>query len=177
MVMLKSIFLVLVVSIGFFSITAPAQNSTPVSAVRSFYKFDRSHSQVFRRSAIDARKKWFSAELYRLFLNELRREKVYLRTHPTDKPYFGDGLPFQPIDETCKTGGKDLHRSVVVKPAFQKGRRAAVTAAFVFPKSCSDKNVVTYTIGLIKRGKACVIDDVNYGEDRTLKQDLKRKDY
>ncbi len=175
--MFKSIFSLLILSIGFFTASVPAQNSTPVTAVRSFYKFDRSHSQVFKRSAIDARKKWFSAELYKLFLYELKRENTYLRTHQNEKPYFGDGLPFQPIDETCKAGGKELHRGVEVKPAFQKGRRAAVIAAFAFPKQCSEKDVVTFTIGIVKSGTAWVIDDVNFGEDRTLKQDLKRKDY
>ncbi|MGH9819675.1 MAG: hypothetical protein ACRD43_05850 [Pyrinomonadaceae bacterium] len=160
-----------------FAFSAYAQTNTPVAATRSFYKYDRSHSQVFNRRDIDARKAWFSPELFRLFQYELRREAAYLKKNPTDKPYFGDGLPFQPIDETCKAGRQDLHKSLVVKPAFQKGNRAAVTATFAFPKPCKDPDNTIYTIGLIKSKKGWVIDDVNFGEDRTLKEDLKRKDY
>jgi len=80
------------------SLTAFSQNSGPVAAATAFYKFDRSHSQVFTRENIDARKQWLSAGLYKLLINELVREKEYLKKNPTDKPHFGDGLPFQPLD-------------------------------------------------------------------------------
>jgi len=159
------------------SFTVFAQTKTPVTVVRSFYSFDRAHSQTFNRRNIDARKAWFSAELYSLFRNELRRETAYLKRNPSDKPYFGDGLPFQPIDETCKAGRRELHKSVAVKPAFQKGDRAAVTATFAFPKPCKDRDATTYTIGLVKGNAGWLIDDVNYGDERSLKVDLKRKEY
>ena len=159
------------------SFTVFAQTKTPVTVVTSFYSFDRTHSQTFNRRNVDARKAWFSNALYSLFRNELRREAAYLKKNPNDKPYFGDGLPFQPIDETCKAGRRDLHKSLTVKPAFQKGNRAAVTATFAFPKPCKDADATTYTIGLVKGKGGWLIDDVNYGDDRTLKDDLKRKDY
>jgi hypothetical protein len=155
----------------------PASPQTPKSSVEAFYKFDRSHSQVFKQSAIEARKGWFSPELYRLFQYELKREAAYLKKNPTDKPYFGDGLPFQPYDETCKVHGRDVHRSLNIAPAWQKGSRAVVTAAFAYPKGCKDSDTVTYTIGMIRGKSGWVIDDVNYGEDTTLKQRLNRKEY
>jgi hypothetical protein len=171
----KTLFAMLVFAL--FAINAFAQTNTPVSAVNSFYKYDRWHSQVFNRRNIDARKAWFSPELYSLFQNELKRQAAYLKKNPNDKPYFGDGLPFQPIDEPCTVGKRTLHKSVAVKPAFQKDSRAAVTATFAFPKPCKDADATTYTIGLIKGKSGWVIDDVNFGEDRTLKEDLKRKEY
>jgi hypothetical protein len=175
--MFKSKMLFAPIVFAFFALNAFAQTKTPLAAVNAFYKYDRSHSQVFSRRNIDARKAWFSPELYSLFQNELKREAAYLKKNPNEKPYFGDGLPFQPIDETCKAGGKNLHKSLTAKPAFQKGIRAAVTATFAFPKPCKDQDATTYTIGLIKGKAGWLIDDVNYGENRTLKDDLKRKEY
>lgn len=152
--------------------------STPKAVVDAFYKFDRSHSQVFTRRNLEARKAWFSTELYSLFQNELRREAAYLKKNPTDKPYFGDGWPFQPNDETCRIGSRDVRRTLRVKQEFQRGNRAAATATFAYPKSCTDGgDPIVYTIGLIRSRGVWVIDDVNYGEDTTLKQRLRRKDY
>src|SRR5690242_13636061 len=96
-----------------------AQGSTPRATVETFYRFDRSHSQVFNRRNIDARRQWFSTELYSLFLNELKREAAFVRKNPDEKPYFGDGLPFQPYDETCRAGRRELHRVVTVASGFQ----------------------------------------------------------
>jgi hypothetical protein len=168
----------LFVLVAALSIAAIAQQSTPTAAVTSLYKYDRSHPDAFTRRNIDTRKQWFSPELYRLFQNELRREAAYLKKNPTNKPYFGDGLPFQPYDETCKAGRREFRRGLTIKQEFQRGSRAAATATFAFPRACRDGgDAIVYTIGLIKVRERWVIDDVNYGEDTTLKQRLRRKDY
>jgi hypothetical protein len=166
------------VFVSLVSAAAFGQNASPSAVVGAFYKFDRSHSQTFNRKNIDARKQWFSAGLYALLLNELKRERQYLKQNPTDKPYFGDGLPFQPLDETCKAGRREFRRSLRTKQEFQRGSRAAATATFAYPRSCTDGgDPIVYTIGLIKVKGTWVIDDVNYGEDTTLKQRLRRKEY
>jgi len=158
------------------SLTAAAQN-TPRLAADAFYKFDRSHSQIFNRQNIDSRKQYFSAKLYRLFLNEVKREAVYLKKNPGDKPYFGDGLPFQPVREKCEDGPNGRYRSLAIKQEFQKASRAVVTATFAYPSPCRQNEPVVYTIGMIRTGGKWVIDDINYGEDTTLKQRLQRKEY
>jgi hypothetical protein len=175
--MLKSQFILVPLLIAMAAICSFAQNNTPVGAARSFYEFDRAHSQTFNRQNIDARKEWLSPELYSLFRNELRRQDAYLKKNPNDKPYFGDGLPFRPYDETCKAGRRDLHKSLAVKPAFQKGIRAAVTATFAFPKPCKDPDATTYTIGLVRGKTGWLTDDVNFGDERSLETDLRRKEY
>ena len=71
--------IILITAIATLSFTAIAQQSTPKAAVESFYKFDRSNSQTFNRENIDARKPWFSTELYSLFQTELKREAEYLK--------------------------------------------------------------------------------------------------
>lgn len=153
---------------------AKAQTGTPKAALEAFYKYDRSHSQTFNRANINARKQWFSTELYTLLINELKRDAEYLKKNPGDKPYFGDGLPFRPLKEECEAG---KGRRLTIKQDFQKGDRAAAIATFAYPKPCKEADPVVYTIGLIKSGSRWVIDDVNYGEDTTVKQRLGRKEY
>lgn len=167
-----------IAAMAILSAATLAQQTTPKAAVESFYKFDRSHSQTFNRRNLDARKAWFSPELYRLFQSEFRREAAYLKANPTDKPYFGDGFPFQPLDETCRSGRRQFRRSLTIKQEFQRRTHAAATATFAYPRSCRDGgDPVVYTIGLIRSNGRWVIDDVNYGEDTTLKQRLKRTEY
>ena len=58
----------------------------------------------------------------------------------------------------------------------RRGRMLAAT--FAFPRTCRDRDEpVVYTIGLVKEKGRWVIDDVNYGEDTTLKERLRRKEY
>lgn len=154
--------------------TAIAQGNTPKAAIEAFYQFDRSHSQTFTRANINARKQWFSAELYLLLINELKRDAEYLKKNPTDKPYFGDGLPFQPLQEHCEAG---KGRVLKIKQDYIEAKRAVELAGFSYPKPCKDPDPVVYTIGMLKVGGKWVIDDINYGEDTTLKQRLKRKEY
>jgi len=151
-----------------------AQIATPKAALEAFYKYDRSHSQVFNRANINARKQWFTTELYSLLTNELKRDAEYLKKNPGDKPYFGDGLPFQPLQEKCEAG---KYRILTIKQDFLKGDRAVELVGFAYPKPCKDPEPVVYTIGMFKIGGKWVIDDINYGEDTTLKQRLRRKEY
>lgn len=166
------------VIIFLLALAVSAQQATPKTAVDSFYKFDRSHSQVFNRKNVDARRQWFSPTLYSLFQSELRRQAAYLKMNPTDKPYFGDGFPFQPLMETCRVAGREYGRGIFTRQEFQRGNRAAVTATFAYPKACRDGGEpIVYTIGLTRVKNRWVIDDVNYGEDTTLKQRLRRDQY
>jgi hypothetical protein len=169
----KPIFF-LAVTLFVCSLSVIAQNS-PRAAVEAFYHYDRSHPQTFNRQNIDARKRWFSSELYNLFLSELKREAAYLKKNPTDKPFFGDGLPFQPLQESCD-GKTTAKQRITVRQEFVRGNRAAATATFSDPKPCPAHSDV-YTIGLTKTKSGWVIDDINYGEDTTLKQRLRRKEY
>ena len=151
-----------------------AQSASPKAAIEAFYKYDRSHSQVFNRANINARRQWFTSELYSLLINELKRDAEYLKKNPGDKPFFGDGLPFQPLQEKCEAG---KGRVLIIKQDFIQGNRAVELAGFKYPKPCKDPDPVVYTIGMFKVGGKWVIDDINYGEDTTLKQRLKRKEY
>jgi hypothetical protein len=96
---LYKVFIVICV----FASSSTAQNS-PHGAVEQFYRFDGTHSQIFNRRNIDARRRWFTDTLYYQLRNELKRQIVFERENPGAKPHFGDGLPFRPWDETCQSG-------------------------------------------------------------------------
>ena len=100
-----------------------------------------------------------------------------VRKNPHDKPYFGDELPFRPIDETCKAGGRAAHTALTVKPDAEDTNNATVRAIFAFGQPCKDPDKTEYTVELVKSGTAWLIDDVLYKDNRSLKLDLKRKDY
>jgi hypothetical protein len=170
--MLSAPLMLAVLALSSFS-----QTTTPLEAVNSFYKFDRANSQTFNRANIEARRNWFSSELYGLFQQELKRETAYLKKNPTDKPYFGDGLPFQPIDETCRAGRKTVHKALSTSHGTQSDRKATILASFAFPKPCKDPDNTVYTIALIRTKAGWVIDDVIYEDNHSLKSDLKRKKY
>ena len=172
--MKKTLLTLLTLLLFLGSSAVSAQKKSPKSVLEAFYKFDRSHSQTFNRNNIVARRQWFSADLFKLLLEELRRDAAYLKKNPGDKPYFGDGLPFQPLQENCESG---LKRGLFIKQESHHGDRATLTATFAYPKPCKEADPVVYTIGMIHGYNNWVIDDVNYGEDTTLKQRLKRKEY
>ncbi|MEO5859278.1 MAG: hypothetical protein ABIR33_10050 [Pyrinomonadaceae bacterium] len=167
-----SLTLILVAAAGVL-----AQNTGPKAAVAAFYKYDAAHSQVFNRKNIDARRRWFSDELYKLFLKELAREKEYLAKNPTDKPHFGDGLPFRPLDETCELNGKNYGRTISYGQVTVKGEVGNVDVYFKYPHGCNIADVL-YAINMSKERGRWVIDDIRYIADNTsLVEDLDRKEY
>ena len=154
-----------------------AQATGPKAAVMAFYKYDAAHSQVFNRKNIDARKRWFSDELYTLFLKELEREKDYFSKNPTDKPHFGDGLPFRPLDEACELNGKSYRRAISYGQVTVKGNVGNVDVYFKYPKSCNVRDVL-YAVNMEKDRVRWVISDLRYIEDNTsLVEDLDRNEY
>ena len=153
------------------------QTSGPKATAMAFYRFDADHSQVFNRANIDARKRWMSNELYKLFLTELEREKEFLLKNPTDKPYFGDGLPFRPLDEVCSLNGRDYRRTVTYGTVSVKGDLANVDVYFKYPKGCNIPDVL-YAVNMSKYRGRWVIDDIRYiAENTSLVEVLQRKEY
>lgn len=175
--MLKQRYLVFAAILVTTALSAFSQKSTSLAAVKAFYDFDSRHSQTFNRAAVDARKKWFSTELYQLFLNEIEREKEYLKKNPTDKPHFGDGLPFRPLDETCEFNGKNYRRSISYGTVTVKGDLANVDVKFKYPKGCNIPDIL-YALNMEKEKGIWVISDIRYFPyDSSLVEDLKRIEY
>lgn len=169
-------FKVFILSIALLAGTAVAQQSAPPQTVSAFYKFNASRSETFNRAGLNARKSWFSADLNRLFENELRREREYLKKNPTDKPHFGDGFPFIPTDE-CYRMGKFYPHRVVTGAARTRGNRSTVDVKFYLARVCGGDFITTFKVGLIRAGGKWLIDDWTFDDGSTLSDDLRRKDY
>lgn len=159
------------------AVSAQAKTAGPRATVNAFYRYDTANSQVFNRANIDARKRWFSAELYKLLINELAREKEFLKANPTDKPHYGDGLPFRPLDEVCELNGKKYHRTISYGQVTIKGSLANVDVYFKYPKACNIPDIL-YAVNMSIENGRWVIDDIRYIADSTsLVEDLQRENY
>jgi hypothetical protein len=169
--------LLLTVFFAVFAVTTFAQNETPMAAAKSFYAFHKTHDSSFTRATVDARKGWFSNALYNLFLRELQREKAFLKKHPNDKPYFGEGLPFQPWDETCTVGKKKLHKQLSFRPDAEDTNIATVRVTFAFPSPCKTPDANVYTLQMVRSTRGWVIDNLIYDAGTDLVTDLNRKEY
>ena len=153
-----------------------SQTHTPEADLAAFIKFSRSMRQDFNSRGVEARKHWFSAPLYKLFLNELKRQDEYLKKNPSDMPYFGDGVPFQPIDETCEAGKRSYRYRYTVGKGLVAGEAATVPVTFAYPAVCKIPPIV-YKFKVIKSKTGWLVDDVDYGDGKTLVADLNRADY
>lgn len=153
-----------------------AQKQDAKATVEAFYKFHFSRSGIFKKSEIKAYSKWFSGDLNALFHKELQREAEYLKKNPTDKPYFGDGFPFQPLDE-CDSGGKLVKNAYTISTSSVKDKRATVEVKFSQPKDCGGEFLTDYKIELINMKGKWLIADWIYSDASTLTGDLKRVEY
>ena len=82
---------------------APAQSTNRASAAAaraagSFYRYHFARDRGFTRANIVRRRRFLSPELYRLMLNELRREAAFRRAHPDEVPFM-TGDPFTDSQE------------------------------------------------------------------------------
>jgi hypothetical protein len=155
---------------------AMGQNLSPAAAVASFYRYDRSHSQIVDRQTVDARRPWLSPGLYEMFRKELRDERVYLSKNPEDKPFFGDGFPFQPVAEPCSAGGRSFKYLYSVGPAAIKRNKAHVTVRFFYPKPCEARAII-YTIEMTRTGNKWLINDLIYDDKSRLTDEMKKPHY
>lgn len=168
---LLSLALILTFSSGIF-----AQKQGAVEAVKSFYVYHNSRSGLFSLHEVRLRRKWFTAELYNLFLNEIKREDEFVRKNPTDKPHFGDGFPLQPFSE-CVDDEKVINNTFEVKEILADTAKATVEIKFSAPEKCGGKLIDTYKVELVKTKNAWLINDWIYADNTKLTDDLKRKNY
>ena len=181
MLMKKKIVFLLIILLC-LSASIFAQKQSAAKFVESFYEFHRARSGVFSAAEVDVRKRWFTAELNLLFQNELQREAEFLRQNPTDKPYFGDGFPFVPLEE-CTSGGKGIKSVLKIGKTSANGNRTLVEVKFYQPKACEGSFIHAYKIELAKNENGWLINDLIYPDDKTmadqgrLTADLKREKY
>ena len=149
-----------------------AQSRGPSETVKSFYEFSSSRSSPFDRRHVEARKRWYTSELYQLFLEQLKKDEAELKAHPTDKPFFGDGLDFQPWHEQCQAGGRSYAFSRHVGRATVERKVATVEVIFSYPKMCGIKASI-YRVKLENDGRRWLIADWVWPEGSSLAADMK----
>jgi len=173
---MKKLLLLAAIFVLSLSSNAISQTSAPETDLAAFIKFSRSMKQDFNKQGVEARKRWFSAPLYKLFLNELKRQDEFLKKNPSDMPYFGDGVPFQPIDETCEAGKRSFRYSYTVGKSAVADESATVPVTFAYPAACKIPPIV-YKFKIVKSKTGWLVDDVDYGHGKTLVADLNRAEY
>ena len=159
-----------------FTLSVFAQKQGAVETVKSFYVFHNSRSGIFSLHEVRLLRKWFTVELYNLFLNELKREDEYIRKNPTDKPHYGDGFPLQPFSE-CVEGETVIINTFEAKEISADASKATVEVKFYSPEKCKKELIDTYKVELVKTKKIWLINDWIYSDNKRLADDLKRKDY
>ena len=173
---MKKLLLLVALFVLSLSSNVVSQTNSPETEIAAFIKFSRSMRQDFNSRGVESRKRWFSRPLYELFLNELKRQDEYLKKNPSDMPYFGDGVPFQPIDETCEAGKRSFRYTYTVGKGLVTGDSATVPVTFAYPAACKIPPII-YKFKVIKSKAGWLVDDVDYGDGKTLVADLHRAEY
>ena len=174
---MKTRIITLSILLAFFSVNIFAQNQSAASFVQSFYKFHRARWDAFTKNEVQVRKKWFTTELFELFQYELKREAEYLKEYPTNKPYFGDGFPFTPMEE-CYFKEKEIKNVLKIGKTSIKGNKSIVKVSFYYPKVCEGGLIHSYKIELVKNKNSWLINDLIYVDSgERLTKDLKRERY
>jgi hypothetical protein len=171
----KIFFLSLILPI--LSANVFAQKQSAAKFVESFYDFHRARSGIFDQAEVKAHRRWFTPALNRLFQIELQREAEFLKQNPTDKPHFGDGFPFQPLEECSKNGKffkNDLKTSRETKVSALV---STVEVRFYQPKVCGGELIDTYKVELGWSKSGWKINDWIYSDNSRLSEDLKRTEY
>lgn len=158
------------------AVAAFAQGPGPEETVKAFYKYSNARSSTFNRRHIESRKQWYTTALYNAFRAQLREDQAYLKKHPSDKPFFGDGLDFMPLDEPCDANGKSYHRSWSISRRDIRKTRAYIDVRFAYPKACNIEPIY-YRVGLRKTGEKWLIDDWTYSSGMTLRREMRENNY
>jgi hypothetical protein len=173
----KILFLSIVLFLLSANVFAQRQQSA-TSFVGSFYKFHRARSLAFNAIEVNARKRWFTAELNRLLQNEVRRQKEFTKRNPDEKPHFGDGFPFAPIEE-CYKNGNEIKNVLKLSAPKSIRNKTVVEAKFYYPRACSAGGELAGVekIELVKSKGGWLISDLIYADGKRLSDDLKRTEY
>jgi hypothetical protein len=157
---------------------ATGQSSTPSGTIRSVLHYEQRHDNArdssFNKRNLKIYRRWITPSLHRLFLSELAREEQEARSHPDEKPYLGDGMQFGPIKEYCKENNRVYRQQFSLRKAIVSGSSAIVPASFFYNRACGGGKPTVYRFKLVRRSSVWLIDDIDYGQNGTLRQVLRR---
>jgi hypothetical protein len=170
-------YLVLVILVAVSARVMGGQTSTPAGTVRTLLQYEKEHDNArdttFNQRNLNIYRKWITPGLYKLFVIELARERHQAKLHPTDKPYFGDGMDFGPLKESCTENGRTYTQQFSLRKANTSGNTATVPVTFFYNKACGPGDSTVYRFKLVRRSSIWLIDDIDYGSKVTLQRDLR----
>ncbi|MFY9608682.1 MAG: DUF3828 domain-containing protein [Blastocatellia bacterium] len=166
-ILLVGTTLVLSLAVGF---SAFGYGSSPreaaLSTARSFYRFHLAHNKDFTARNVQQRKRWLTPELYKLLIEELKREAEESKSNPDEAPYF-EGDPFtasQEYPDSFRVGKVDL-----------EGELTKVTVTLLWSARTSrgrDKRDIV--VEMKSAGGRWLIADIINNDGTRLLDDLKR---
>ena len=160
----------LVLSLGALC-PAGAQTTGPqdaaVRAVRSFYTFHLARNKDFTASNVRLRRRFLTTELYKLLLDELKREAERSKTNPDEAPYFeGDPL----------TNSQEYPDSFRVGKAEMSGDRVKVTVTMLWSARTSrGRDQRDIVVEMARSGASWLINDIIDNAGSKLQDELKRQ--
>lgn len=168
----RIISLIAIVMISSLGAQSPAftQDATATPAlnnVRSFYAFHLAHNKDFTVRNVQQRKRWLTAELYGLLVNELKRQAAYSKAHPDEVPDF-DGDPF--------TDSQEYPDSFRMGKVNVNGDMGKVTVTLLWSARTSrgrDKRDIV--VEVTKSGQGWLINDIVNNEGSRLRDELKKE--
>ena len=131
----------------------------------SFYRYHFARDRGFVRANIVRRQRWLSPELYRLMLNEFRREAAFRKARPDEVPFM-TGDPF--------TDAQEYPDTFTVGRAMVRGNTASIPVTFSW-RDVAQKQ--TLQAELLKRGGRWLIHDVRREGGAGLLKLLRRPVY
>lgn len=134
-------------------------------AAESFYRYHFARDRGFTRANVVQRRRWLSPELYRLMLNELRREAAFRKAHPDEVPFM-TGDPF--------TDAQEYPDNFTVGRATVRASTATVPVTFGW-RDVAQKQ--TLQVELLKVGGRWLIHDVRREGSAGLLKLLRRPVY
>lgn len=166
----RVVLLIGIVIIPSIAVTSLAQEASSkgaaLRAVRSFYTFHLARNKDFTARNIRLRKRWLTADLYKLLLAELKREEEERKAHPDEAPYFeGDPLTDSQESPDSFRTGKVTSSGDVVK----------VTVTLLWSARTSrgrDKRDIVVELNRI--GTGWLIGDIINSDGKRLRDELKR---
>ena len=138
-----------------------------VRAVRSFYTFHLARNKDFKASNVRLRRRFLTADLYKLLLDELKREAARSKAQPDEAPYFeGDPL----------TDSQEYPDSFRVGKAEMSGDRVKVTVTMLWSdKTSRGRDQRDIVVEVAKTGASWLINDIISSQGSSLQAELKRE--
>ena len=138
-----------------------------VRAVRSFYTFHLARNKDFTASNVRLRRRFLTADLYKLLLDELKREAARSKAQPDEAPYFeGDPL----------TDSQEYPDSFRIGKAEVSGDRVKVTVTMLWSdKTSRGRDQRDIVVEVAKTGASWLINDIISSQGSSLQAELKRE--